>query len=112
MSTVLISGASGGIGYELAKLFARDRHNLILVARSRDKLADAATELRALGVNVHTHVLDLAAPAAPKFLWDQVQAAGVIVDILVNNAGFGAFGEFAQMSEEQILGQIQLNIVA
>src|SRR5215470_19644964 len=84
MSTALITGASGGIGYELAKLFARDRHNLILVARSRDKLADAATELRALGVNVHTHVLDLAAPAAPKFLWDQVQAAGVIVDILVN----------------------------
>jgi uncharacterized protein len=112
MSTVLITGASGGIGYELAKLFARDRHNLILVARSRDKLADAATELRALGVNLRTYVLDLAAPAAPKFLWDQVHAAGVIVDILVNNAGFGAFGEFAEMSEEQILGQIQLNIVA
>jgi len=112
MSTVLITGASGGIGYELARLFARERHNLILVARSGDKLAHAATELRALGVTVHTYVLDLAAPTAPEFLFEQVQGAGLLVDILVNNAGFGAFGDFAQMPAEQILGQIQLNIVA
>jgi short-subunit dehydrogenase len=112
MSTVLITGASGGIGYELARLFARDHHDLILVARSGDKLAQIATELQALGVHVHTHALDLAAPTAPKFLFDQVQSAGLIVEILVNNAGFGALGEFAHMSEEQILGQIQLNIVA
>jgi hypothetical protein len=84
---------------------------LILVARSGDKLAQATTELRALGVSVHTYVLDLATPTAPKFLFDQVQGAGLGVDILVNNAGFGSYGEFAQMSEEQILGQIQLNIV-
>src|SRR5215468_757160 len=112
MSTVLVTGASGGIGYELAKLFARDRHNLILVARSGDKIAQAATELQALGVIVHTYALDLAAPTAPKFLFAQVQSAGLIVDILVNNAGFGALGEFARMPEEQVLGQIQLNIVA
>jgi short-subunit dehydrogenase len=112
MSTVLITGASGGIGYELAKLFARDRHNLILVARSADKLADVMAELRQRGVKVDTFALDLAAPTAPKFLFDQLQSAGLTVDILVNNAGFGAFGEFAQMPEEQILGQIQLNIVA
>jgi hypothetical protein len=112
MSTVLITGASGGIGYELARLFARDHHNLILVARSGDRLAQVATELQTLGVRVHTHALDLAAPTAPKFLFEQVQSAGLIVDILVNNAGFGALGEFARMSEEQILGQIHLNIVA
>ena len=109
---MLITGASGGIGYELAKLFARDRHNLILVARSGDKLAQAASELRALGVNVHTYTFDLAVPNASRLLFEQVQSAGLPVDILVNNAGFGALGEFAEMSEEQILGQIQLNIVA
>ena len=109
---MLITGASGGIGFELARLFARDHHNLILVARSGDRLAQVASELRALGVTVHTYAIDLAAPNASKLLFEQVQSAGLTVDILVNNAGFGAFGEFAQMPEEQILGQIQLNITA
>jgi len=112
MSTVLITGASGGIGYELAKLFARDRHTLVLVARSGDKLAQVANELQALGVTVKTFALDLGAPPSPKFLYDQLQREGVAVDILINNAGFGTWGEFAQMPEEQIFGQIQLNIVA
>jgi uncharacterized protein len=112
MSTVLITGASGGIGYELAKLFARDRHNLVLVARSGEKLAQVATELQAFGVTVKTIALDLATEPAPKFLFDQLQRENVIVDILINNAGFGAFGEFAQMSEEEIFGQIQLNVTA
>jgi len=112
MSTVLITGASGGIGYELAKLFARDHHNLVLVARSGDKLAQVAAELRAQNVTVRTIVLDLASPPAPKFLFDQMQTEGITIDVLINNAGFGAFGEFAQMSNEEIFGQIQLNITA
>jgi short-subunit dehydrogenase len=112
MSNVLITGASGGLGYELAKLFARDRHNLALVARSGDKLAQVASELQGLGIKVSTFALDLTAPTAPKFLFDQVRSAGLTIDILINNAGFGAFGEFAQMSNEEILGQIQLNITA
>jgi short-subunit dehydrogenase len=112
MSTVLITGASGGIGYELAKLFARDHHNLVLVARSTDKLAQVATELQTHGVTVKTIALDLAAPPASKFLFDQLQREGVSVDILVNNAGFGSFGEFAHMPKEEILGQISLNITA
>jgi short-subunit dehydrogenase len=73
MSTVLITGASGGIGCELAKLFARDHHNLVLVARSADKLAQVAAELQAHGVTVKTISLDLAEPPAPKFLFDQLQ---------------------------------------
>jgi uncharacterized protein len=111
--TVLITGASGGIGYELAKLFARDHYNLILVARSGDKLAQLAGELQAQhGVTVKTISLDLAAPPAVKFLFDQLQRERVEVDILVNNAGYGGFGDFAMMPEDEILGQIDLNIRA
>src|SRR6266481_3767926 len=62
MSTALITGASGGIGYELAKLFARDHHNLVLVARSADKLAQVSAELRAQNVTVRAVALDLATP--------------------------------------------------
>ncbi len=112
MSTVLITGASGGIGYELAKLFARDHHNLVLVARSAEKLSVVAAELQAHGVTVKTIVLDLALPVAPKFLFDQLRRENIAIDILINNAGFGAFGEFATMPEEEILGQIHLNITA
>src|ERR1700690_1972091 len=103
-TTVLITGASGGIGYELARLFARDHHNLVLVARSAGKLAQVANELQAHGVTVKTIALDLAAPPAPKFLFDQLQREGIAVDILINNAGFGSYGEFKQMPEEEILG--------
>ena len=108
MSTVLITGASGGIGYELAKLFARNHNNLILVARSGKKLAQVATEFRALGATVRTIAADLAQAPSAKFVFEQMR--GENVDILINNAGYGAFGEFAEMSEHEILGQITLNI--
>ena len=112
--TALITGASGGIGYELARQFARDRYNLVLVARSSDKLNQVATtELQnQFGITVKTVALDLAAAPAPKFLFDQLQREGVAVDVLVNNAGFGVFGEFASTPEEEVLGQIHLNITA
>jgi uncharacterized protein len=112
MSTVLITGASGGIGYELAKLFARNHHNLVLVARSGDKLRNVATELQTFGVTVKTIPLDLAVSPAPKFLFDQLEREGLVIDILINNAGFGVYGEFAGMPEAEILGQISLNITA
>jgi len=112
MSTVLITGASGGIGYELAKLFGRDHHNLVLVARSAEKLAQVAAELQPHGMTVKTMALDLSSPPAPKFLFDQLQRESTTIDILVNNAGYGAFGEFAQMPEGEVLGQIALNITA
>jgi hypothetical protein len=111
--TALITGASGGIGYELAKLFARDHSNLVLVARSRDKLAQVARELHDnFACTVKTIALDLSDSPAPKFLFDQLQREGIAVDVLINNAGFGAFGEFAQMPEEEILGQLEVNITA
>jgi len=111
--TSLITGASAGIGLELAKLFARDRYNLVLVARSSDKLNQVATGLQSqFGVTVKTVALDLAESPAPKFLFGQLQREGIAVDVLVNNAGFGGFGEFAGMVEEEILGQIHLNVTA
>jgi uncharacterized protein len=111
--TALITGASGGIGYELAKLFARDDYNLVLVARSGDRLNQVAVELESeFGIKVKTVALDLAATPASTFLFDQLQREGVSVDVLVNNAGFGVFGEFATIAEEEILGQIHLNIAA
>jgi len=112
MSTVLITGASGGIGYEFAKLLARDHFNLVLVARSEDKLTQVANELRPHGILVKTIPLDLSSPSAPKSLFEQLQRENIAIDILINNAGFGAYGEFAKMPESKVLGQIDLNIRA
>jgi len=113
MSTVLITGASGGIGYELAKLFAKDRHDLILVARSSEKLAQFADELqRQFGISAKPVALDLSVPSAPQSLFDLLQRERIEVDVLVNNAAYGALGEFAEIPLEESLGQIQLNIAA
>lgn len=112
MPTVLITGASGGIGYELAKLFARGHFNLVLVARSGDKLTQVASELETTGANIRIVTLDLSDPCAPKSLFDQLQRENIAIDILINNAGFGVYGEFAEMPDSEILGQIDLNIRA
>lgn len=111
--TVLITGASRGIGFELAKLFARDRYQLVLVARGAGDLNRLADELRSqFEVDVKPIALDLGVGSAPESLFDRLQAEGIAVDVLINNAGFGAFGEFAKMAEDEILGQIELNISA
>ena len=111
--TALITGASGGIGYELAKLFAKDRYNLVLVARSTGKLTQVADELqREFGILAKAVPLDLTTASAPQSLFEQLQREGIAVDILVNNAGYGVLGEFAKLSLEDNLGQIQLNITA
>ena len=111
--TALITGGSGGIGHELAKLFAKDHYNLVLVARSADKLARVGDELqRQFGISTKVVPLDLTASPAPQFLFDQLRQEEIAIDILVNNAGYGVFGELAKIPSEQELGQIQLNVAA
>ena len=111
--TALITGASGGIGYELAKLFAKEHYNLVLVARNGPRLAQVADELqRQFGITVRPVALDLTAPSAPQSLFDELQREVVCVDILINNAGYGKLGEFAEVPLEESLGQIHLNVTA
>jgi hypothetical protein len=111
--TALVTGASGGIGLELARLFARDGCGLVLVARSGDKLAAVAAEVRAAhGVPVRALAADLADPAAPARIHAEIAAAGGRVDVLVNNAGFGLRGAFAALDEAEQMAMLQVNVLA
>jgi hypothetical protein len=109
----LITGASSGIGLELAKLFARDSHDLALVARSYDKLKSIAEDLQqTYGVQVKYYIKDLSVSSAPEEIFKALQSEGGNIDVLVNNAGFGWRGEFAKMDLTDALGMIQVNITA
>jgi short-subunit dehydrogenase len=111
--TALITGASLGIGRELAKLFAADHYDLVLAARDAARLAQFANELQQqFGITAKSFPLDLTASSAPQFLFDQLSRENIGIDVLVNNAGYGKLGSFSKVSAEDSLGQIQLNIVA
>jgi short-subunit dehydrogenase len=110
---VVVTGASGGIGYELCKLFARDGYPLLLTARNGDKLTTFANELTAAhGVSVAVCPLDLAAADAPGQLFAAAQRQGRPVDVLVNNAGFGGYGPFGEADLTMTLQMLQVNVVA
>lgn len=112
-STALITGASGGIGYELAKLFASGGYNLVLVARSGDKLAEFAAELeKAYKIQATVVVSDLALADGPDVVYSATSQAGIAVDVLVNNAGFGQFGFYVENDLQEELRQIQLNVAS
>ncbi len=97
----------------MAKLFARDGFNLVLVARNASRLGEVAAELqKQFGVAAKAFPLDLTSSAAPQFLFDQLQREGLAIDVLVNNAGYGKLGPFADMPYEESAGQIALNIIA
>lgn len=109
----LITGASRGIGRALAKEFARNGHDLILVARSRDELDAVAQELRSeFGVEATVLVFDLSLPESPQSVFDTVESQGGEVDILVNNAGFGNWGHFASTELSTDVDLIEVNITA
>jgi uncharacterized protein len=109
--TALITGASSGIGLELARIFAREGYNLVLVARSVDQLRLLASEVeKAHGTRSLILAVDLAELGAAAYVFDQTGRAQIVVDILVNNAGFGQYGLFADNDLEECLRQIQLNV--
>jgi short-subunit dehydrogenase len=111
--TVLITGASSGIGRELARLFARDGFALVLVSRSAQRLAPVVSQLRdAHGASVTTIPADLGKPQDIERLLSTLSASDLRVDVLVNNAGFGGVGKFSETSLDQELGMIALNVDA
>ncbi len=113
MPTALVTGASSGIGLELATLLARDRHDLVFVARRRDRLDAIARGLtEEFGVRATVLALDLARPETPAEIARELSGRGVGVDILVNNAGFGLHGLFATTPLEKELEMIQVNVAA
>lgn len=106
--TVLITGASGGIGRELAFQFAKDDYQLVLVARSEKRLQQLADELTTAPVVIK--VKDISNPEGVYELVNELKAENIKVDVLVNNAGFGLYGEFTETSVDEELNMIDLNI--
>jgi uncharacterized protein len=111
MRTALITGGSGGIGFELARLFATDGYHLVLVARTADALEGAAQQLmRDHRVAVESIAMDLSKPTAPRALFEALE--GRPIDVLVNNAGLAVYGPFLETSLDDELAMIQLNVSA
>lgn len=110
-ATVLVTGASSGIGEAFARNLAKRGANLILAARSKDKLALIADELRQKHrISVHVFPVDLVLPDAPQQLFERIEGCGLTVDVLVNNAGFGKWANFLSESLETYDQMLSLNI--
>ena len=111
--TALVSGASSGIGLELARLLAQDGYGLVLVARRREKLAQVAAELEgAHAIRATVLPRDLSRPEAPDEVFEALQADSVAVDVLVNSAGFGLYGRFGEIDTAAACDLLRVNIVA
>ncbi|MCE2792934.1 MAG: SDR family oxidoreductase [Blastopirellula sp.] len=109
--TALITGASSGIGKELAANFARDGHDVILVARSEEKLRLLADELQAqYGVMATPIVADLESDDGAAELFKEVKTRGLSINTLANNAGYGSFGEFRESDLQRELAMMRLNM--
>ncbi|GAB4132774.1 MAG: SDR family oxidoreductase [Ignavibacteriales bacterium] len=110
---VLITGASSGIGLELAKVFARENHNLILTARSEKKLSELQQEIqKQYNVDVIVIPKDLSLDNSASEIYDEIKKRKQNVDILVNNAGFGTYGNFTETNLETEIRMINLNITS
>ena len=113
MKTALVTGASSGIGETFARELASQKMNLILVARSQDKLEKMAVELSSKHqIATEVIVQDLTAPEAGQAIFDLVKAKDINVDLLINNAGFGDYGAFGDRHLSKQMNMIQLNIAA
>lgn len=111
--TALITGASSGIGLAFAQVLAREGYNLILVARSEDKLNSLKQELASQhSIDAVVLVHDLTQTEQVQQLFEQIKQQSLTVDVLINNAGYGDYGEFADSDWEKLQGMILLNVLA
>lgn len=109
----LITGASSGIGYELTKIFAKNGYNIVIIARSQDRLDEIARDWTSkYGVKVMPMAKDLFDPAAPQEIYDEIKRWGIEINALVNDAGQGVYGFFHETELQRELDIIQLNIVS
>jgi uncharacterized protein len=113
LKSVLITGASGGIGYELSRLFAKDGYRIVMVARSMKKLKEKAISLqKEFNSDVITIGSDLSEPRSAENVYKKLKHKSVNIDVLVNNAGIGVFGHFSQTDAKSELQMMQLNMVS
>jgi short-subunit dehydrogenase len=111
--TALITGASSGIGRELASVIAKDRIDLVLVARRRERLDELATEIsRKYAVTVEVVVADLSRAGEAERVFQAARARSGAIDVLVNNAGVGVHGLFADTALSREVEMIQINVIA
>ena len=110
---VLITGATGGIGYELAKVFAENGYDLLIVAKDENALQKTAEELRQLfHVKVETISKDLFKRNSAFELYDELRSRNIPIDVLVNDSGWGQYGEFTESDIPREIDIIQLNIIS
>lgn len=113
MPAAIITGASTGIGRELAIACARDGYDVVLVARSRPQLGTLAGEIRqSTGRTAWVIAKDLSLEAAPREIFQEITDRGIVIDALINNAGFGLLGRFWEVDEREQIQMIQVNITA
>ncbi len=111
--TALVTGASSGLGTDFARHLAAQGCSLILTARRLERLQELQTEITTrYGVKVDCLAIDLAAPDAPRQLYEQIKTAGQTVDVLINNAGHGLYGEFWQTPWDKLHQMLELDMVA
>jgi uncharacterized protein len=111
--TALITGASAGLGAEYARLFAKDKHDVVLVARRRERLEALAKELRdEQGIQVYVVAANLASIDGVTSVVGEISRLGIEIEFLVNNAGFGVSGAFADIDETRGVEMLNVNIAA
>jgi uncharacterized protein len=112
-ATALVTGATGGIGLELARLLAADGFHLILVGRRRDRLDQVTAELGAAHrIGVQVEARDLSEAGAASRLWSDLASSGARIDVLVNNAGVGLYGALEEQDPAELDRMVQLNVSA
>lgn len=110
--TALVTGASGGLGFDLASLFAQNGYNVVLVARSTERLNELAHQAREMyGVSAKALSKDLSDPSTPEAIFRTLQREKIEIDVLVNNAGYGLLGTFAHSSKDAQLAMTRLNVL-